>query len=133
MIVVDTNIIAYLCIPGDHTTDVENLFRQESHWVAPFLWRSEFRKVLSDYIRDQKMTLEQARKLAEKAEALLHENEYFVTSSKVLELASTSRCSTYDCEFVILAQDLNIALVTMDKKILKAFPKTAVSISNFLK
>ncbi len=30
-----------------------------------------------------------------------------------------------DCEFVVLAQDLDVPLVTTDKKALAAFPETA--------
>jgi predicted nucleic acid-binding protein len=49
----------------------------------------------------------------------------------VLELASRSGCSAYDCEFVALAQDLEVPLVTNDRQILKAFPTIAISPSAF--
>lgn len=52
-------------------------------------------------------------------------------SSQVLELAARSGCSVYDCEFVALAEDLSAALVTSDRRILKAFPSVAVSPSVF--
>lgn len=34
------------------------------------------------------------------------------------------RCSAYDCEFVWLARDLRLPLVTADRKVLDAFPDT---------
>jgi len=43
----------------------------------------------------------------------------------VLRLVSRSDCSAYDCEFVAAAQALGVGLVTMDGKLLKAFPKIA--------
>jgi predicted nucleic acid-binding protein len=52
-----------------------------------------------------------------------------VPSSDVLELAVSSGCSTYDCEFVVLARNLAIKLVTMDRKVLDAFPDLAVPLS----
>ena len=50
---------------------------------------------------------------------------------KVLGLAENSRCSAYDCEFVALAQELNVKLVTSDSLILKEFPVLAVHISKY--
>ena len=47
----------------------------------------------------------------------------------MLELVRDSDCSAYDCEFVALAMTLGVELVTMDAKLLKAFPKYAVALS----
>ena len=51
--------------------------------------------------------------------------EYAIKSNQVLELVRSSDCSAYDCEFVALAMELGTKLVTMDRKLLKAFPKYA--------
>jgi predicted nucleic acid-binding protein len=48
--------------------------------------------------------------------------EFEVDSASVLTLANDSDCSAYDCEFVVLAKQLSIVLLTMDKKLLQAFP-----------
>ena len=40
-------------------------------------------------------------------------------SRDVLKLARDSDCSAYDCEFVVLANSLDVKLMTMDKKVLK--------------
>ena len=57
--------------------------------------------------------------------------EYAVTSLSVLRLAAGSGCSAYDCEFVALAQDLNIPPVTVDRQVLGAFPKETLSLDDF--
>ena len=65
------------------------------------------------------------------AEEVIGGREYSVSSEKVLELVKNSGCSAYDCEYVTLARDLGVSLVTADKQILRAFPKTAVSLEKF--
>ncbi|MFP4307942.1 MAG: hypothetical protein ACLFQQ_12070 [Desulfococcaceae bacterium] len=56
---------------------------------------------------------------------MLQKTEYLVNSLDVLNLVQQSKCSAYDCEFVALAQNLKLPLITMDKQILKEFPATA--------
>jgi predicted nucleic acid-binding protein len=128
MIVVDTNILAYLYLPTEHTQKVEALLAKDTEWIAPTLWRSEFRNVLALYLRKNLLTFDQALAIQSEAEALLQDNEFIVTSHDVLHLVQNSECSAYDCEFVTLAQNMNVKLVTIDKKILKNFPETAISL-----
>lgn len=126
MIVVDSNILAYLYLPGEFTTAAESLLEREPEWAAPVLWRSEFRNILAGYMRRGMLSFEQACTLQAEAEALMDGFEFDVPSREVLELVGQSECSAYDCEFVSLAVRLDSKLVTMDKKVLKAFPKIAV-------
>lgn len=125
MIVVDTNILAYLYLPGPFTAAAETLLIESPDWAAPQLWRSEFRNILSGYLRRGTLDLQRAIALQREAETLLVSSEYAVDFEAVLELAAGSGCSAYDCEFVALARMLGVKLVTMDAKLLKAFPKTA--------
>ena len=45
-------------------------------------------------------------------------------------MAGQSKCSTYDLEYVWLARELDLTLVTADAEILKAYPEIAVSIES---
>ena len=132
MIVVDTNVIAYLYLPTEFTEQAEQLLEQEPVWTAPLLWRSEFRNVLALYLRRQLIGFEKALQLQMEAETLMSENEYEIDSFDVMKLVRESRCSAYDCEFVALATNLKTTLVTMDQSILREFPNTAVSLTSFL-
>lgn len=129
MIVVDTNVLAYLYLPSQFTDLAEALYAREPVWVAPILWRSEFRNVLAGFMRRKEITLDQALALYGEAESLLRGREYEVESTAVLELVQDSDCSSYDCEFIALAKLLELKLVTMDKKLLKAFPQVATPLS----
>jgi predicted nucleic acid-binding protein len=132
MIVADTNIIAYLYLEGVRSAQVEKLLEKETQWAAPLLWRSEFGNVLALYMRKRNLSLEQAQQIMQEAMLLMQEREYEIVSSHVLELVAASGCSAYDCEFVALAEDLGISLVTVDKKILNEFSQIAVSLDDFL-
>ena len=128
MIVVDSNVLAYLYLPGEHTEAAERWLERDPDWVAPVLWRSEFRNILAGYLRRGSLTFDQAHTLQREAEDLLADSEFEVDSLKVLELVRNSDCSAYDCEFVALALQLEARLVTMDSKLLRAFPEIAVSL-----
>ena len=129
MIVVDTNVLAYLYLPGEYTAQAEALLERDPQWAAPVLWRSEFRNILAGYIRRSTLTFEQARDIQAEAENLLSGAEHDVDSQRVLELVRDSDCSAYDCEFVALAMKLGVALVTMNAKLLRAFPERALPLS----
>jgi predicted nucleic acid-binding protein len=125
LIVVDTNVLAYLLLPGPKTSLAEALLLDHPQWAAPPLWRSEWRNVLATYLRRDLLNLPAALALMQQAEAILSAHEQPVSSEQVLALASSSRCSAYDCEFVAAAQQLGVPLVTEDQKILAAFPVEA--------
>lgn len=129
MIVVDSNVVAYLYLPGDYTEKAEALLKRDADWAAPLLWRSEFRNILAGYMRRKTLTFEAARGLQLEAESLLAGAEHEVDSQRVLELVRDSDCPAYDCEFVALAKTLGVKLVTMDAKLLKAFPKFAAALA----
>jgi predicted nucleic acid-binding protein len=125
VIAVDTNILVHLLLPGTHSEQAAALRQRDPEWVAPFLWRSEFRSVLQKYLRTGLLTLPQARARQAEAELLMLGREIDVDSAAVLEFAHRSGCTTYDCEFVAVAESLKISLVTLDAAILKAFPRRA--------
>jgi predicted nucleic acid-binding protein len=122
VIVVDSNIVAYLYLPGAYTKRAELLLCHDSDWAAPILWRSEFRNILTGYLRRKLLSFDHAVKIQHEAESLLLGAEYEIESERVLALARDSACSAYDCEFVALAMKLNSMLVTMDRALLLAFP-----------
>jgi len=131
VIVVDTNAVVHLVLGGERTEAARRAFARDHEWSAPILWRSEFRNVLSMLIRRKSLALADALEAAREAEHLLADREFSVETQTVLELATKSGCSAYDCEFVALASDLKIQLVTSDREILAAFPSTAISIEAF--
>jgi predicted nucleic acid-binding protein len=132
VIVVDTNLLFYFLSQGDHSGAAEQIFEKDREWLAPLLWRSEFRNALVKSIRNRLMGLDVAYGIMAEAESMMLGFEYHVVSDDVLELAALSGCSAYDAEFVVLAKDLGVPLVTTDRELLETFPGTALTPERFL-
>jgi len=131
MIIVDTNVIAYLLIPGQHTAAARAALIHDPEWAAPMLWKSEFRNVLAMYLRKAELSLKHALALQDAAEELILGREQLVASHDVLVLAKTSGRSAYDCEFIIAARALSVKLVTSDRPLLSSFPDDTVALNTF--
>ena len=125
MIVVDVNLLAYLLIPGRYTPSAELLLEADPCWAAPRLWRSELRNILGTYVRLRQIQLLDALDLFERAADVIDKEEYEVDTPAVLRLCEASKCSAYDCEYIALADFLDLEFVTADRKLAKAFPRRA--------
>jgi predicted nucleic acid-binding protein len=132
MIVADTNLIVYLFITGDQTSLAQKILQRDPQWIVPPLWQSEFRNVLAAYIRHG-MILPQAEQIMEDALRTLYDRQILPSNEEVFTLITESECTAYDCEFVALARQLSIKLVTADKQLLEQFPDYAMSLEEFAK
>lgn len=131
MIVTDTNVIGYLFLSSDKSRLSELALLKDSEWAAPVLWRSELRNVLASYMRKAIIALHEAQQIMDRALALMRGREFEVSSGEILKLASVSKCSAYDCEFIAVAMDLGVPLVTVDKQLLREFPDSAISLDAY--
>ena len=82
-------------------------------------------------MRKRLLDLAQANQIMDGALKLMNGMEFEVSSHEVLRLALESQCTAYDCEFIALANDLKVPLVTVDKALLRSFPSVAVSLKAF--
>ena len=130
MIVVDTNVLVSLLLPGQLHAAALRLAERESDWTAPLLVRSELRNVLATFLRRKKLDFHQALGAMERAECILSGRLHEMPSLDVLALADQSECTAYDCEFVVLAQKLRVMLVTEDQRLQECFPKVAVPLAH---
>ena len=80
-----------------------------------------------------KFELDLALQHLDTAEDLITGGVHQPAPPAVLRLAADSGCSAYDCQYVQLAKDLDVHLVTHDKEVLGAFPGVAVHPGDFLK
>lgn len=133
MIVVDNDVISYFWIRMDteRAPLAQDARQRDPDWFAPRVWRSEFRNVLRGYMVGGYMTMTEALDYARMAEDDLHESTRSVSTRRVLQLVDETGHAAYDCEYVALAQEFDVTLVTGDETVAELFPDTAVLLEDF--
>lgn len=132
MIVVDTNIICLRWLPASETAQADALLERDPRWATALLWRWEFRNALAGYLRRGSLTTAAATTICASAEAAMAQNELRARPGEVFDLVAHSSCTAYDCEFVAVARERGVPLITADREILREFPHIAISLEKFL-
>ena len=132
MIVVDTNIVAYALIDGEHTGQSRALWQADPDWRLPVFWRYEFLNVLAAFVRRGGMDRQRASRLWTAARGWCHPMECTVDGAAALRLAIDQDLSAYDAQFVVLAQLLGIPLVSEDARLSQRCSETVVSMAEYL-
>lgn len=133
MIIVDTNaVFHFFASKKQEGQDMKNVYELDKHWIVPYLFWYELLNVFCSQIKYASMTLERAQELYEMVRVFFYDRVYSSNPQKVLNIAVESECSVYDCEFVAIAIDFGIPLITYDKKILKTFSNIAMTADTFI-
>lgn len=131
MVVVDTNILAYLLIVGDRTKEAQALFARDDHWKSEAFVLVEFSNILATYQRLGELDSNQTERLLGEAQTCLR---HLVDLPHVaaLRTAQQFRVSAYDARFLAAAEKLNTRLVTEDAKLRAAAPALTRSLAEAL-
>jgi predicted nucleic acid-binding protein len=131
VIVADTNLVAYLLIDGDQTATARAVWDKDPQWMLPTLWRSEFLNVLTTAVRAHVLTLAQAHETWRIAQSIFANSEVEPAGHDVLDAATARNLSAYDAQFVVAAEELDVPLVTADRRLQKACPDLAIAPERF--
>lgn len=132
MIVADTNLVAYLLIEGTQTATAKAVWEKDPQWMLPTIWRSELLNVLTTSVRADVLTLEQAHETWHVALTIFGNSEIEPEGDDVLDQAAERNLSAYDAQFVVAASDLDVPLVTSDRRLLAACTDLAMNPEQFL-
>jgi len=132
VLIVDTNVLAYLLIEGDYTAAARLLHRRDDDWRSEAFIMIEFTNVLAASIAARRMNLVLAQRFLADATLLLHGKLGLIPHDSVLSLAVQYRVTAYDARFLALAQQLERRLVTEDAKLRAAAPKLTQSLAEAL-
>ena len=131
MVVVDTNVLAYLLVEGDRTKEAQALFARDSDWRSEAFLLVEFSNVLATYRRMGALSGQQTESLL--AEAARRMRELLnVPNLQALRCAERFAVSAYDARFLAVADTLGAKLVTEDTKLRAAAPALTRSIAQAL-
>lgn len=132
MLLVDTNVVAYLLIEGDHTAAAQALHSRDPDWRSESFLLVEFTNILASCIATKRMTLPLARDLLRKASELLDGKLGRIPHDAALTMAARHRVSTYDARFLALADQLGRRLITEDARLRAAAPGLTRSVAEAL-
>lgn len=128
MVVVDTNVVAYLLIEGDCTAQAQALYARDPDWRSESFLLVEFSNMLATYVRGGRLGAGGASGLLANAERTLT-GTINLPHSRALELAIQLGVSAYDARFLAAAQGLGARLVTEDSKLRQAAPALTQSLA----
>lgn len=133
MIVVDTCIITHLFNQTELTSFAQEILDYDSEWCVPTTWMEEYANVLAKLFRKSKYNEEDVITLFKHTCEQLQDREYSVEAEEALIFAMRYKISVYDAYFVVLAERLNVWLVSEDHEVLKKCKDRAISIRDYLK
>ena len=128
MLLVDTNVLAYLLIEGDQTRNAQALFALDGQWCSEGFVLVEFSNMLATYTRTGALRAQQGIGLLGEARALLS-TVHNVRHEVALDTAMEFNISAYDARFVATAIEMRTKLITEDARLRHAAPTWTMSIS----
>jgi predicted nucleic acid-binding protein len=132
VIVVDVNVLAYSLIEGRRTQEALALQSLDPDWRLPPVWKHEFANVLVSYARRGGMSEARATALFRGAVASYGPREVSPNYERVLETALKKGLSSYDAEYLVLAEELDCPCITEDRALGASAPGKAMSMQEYL-
>ena len=129
MVVVDTNVLAYLLIEGDRTAAAQALYARDADWRSESFLLVEFSNMLATYVRNGRLDAEAETALLAAADRTLT-GTVSLPHPRALEVALELGVSAYDARFLAVARGLGVKLVTEDAKLRAAAPALTQSLTD---
>ena len=131
MLVVDTNVVAYLLVEGEKTAQARGLWATDPDWRAPRLLSYELANVFCQLIRQQAISFEEGVAGLDIGLGLVRAVDRNPAHARVLEIASSLTISAYDACYLATAEAMGSPLVTEDARLLRLAPQIARSLESF--
>ena len=122
MVVVDTNVLAWLFVEGEPSANTRALYAHDADWHSERFVLIEMTNVLATTMRVRGMTLTRASDALLAASRLIEPGLVTVEHADALAFASRYRVSAYDARFLAAARALDTRLVTEDSRLRRAAP-----------
>jgi predicted nucleic acid-binding protein len=131
MIIADANLLAYYVLAGDRTKSVERMRALDNDWIAPVLLRHELLNVFGNYIRKASMSRDRAIRLYRRAISIVRFDERTADPIAIFRLVEEKRLTAFDAQYLWLAYETKLKLVTADRALIAADSNVVVHIDDF--
>lgn len=128
MIVADTNLVVYYILPTVHTERAQRRRKLDRDWRVPRLFEHELTNALTRYLGQKMIDRDEAIALHRMAMSLVTVEHEPFPPLDIFNAHLQTGCTSYDCEFLLLARRLGVPLVTLDQQLLRAASDCAVEI-----
>lgn len=128
MIVADANLWIALLLEHERSHVAQAVFDIDPEWHVPIVCLSEVRNAGLAYVRRELITPEHLVDALGMWRGLARSSRRHDADDLLLvDRAVASGCTAYDCEYLVVAQVLDVPLLTWDKQVLRVFPDVAVT------
>jgi predicted nucleic acid-binding protein len=134
LFVVDASVAVKWILPEEHSDAARELLAGEHELIAPPLISTEIAHVLLKSVRRKELTRARAANALAQIERWLQTLEFEGAWGRLFSLAERCQISAYDANYVALALELDVRLITADQRLVRALgvvlPRVAVWIAD---
>jgi predicted nucleic acid-binding protein len=131
MIVVDASVVAFLFIEGEESATVRKLYQFDPEWVTPPILNHEMLTILAA-VGTAEGDAGAVESIWREVRGVLGSRQQVPDPVRSLRLAVESGVSGYDAQYLALASQLHLPLVSCERGLLEAFPGKVVSPQSYL-
>jgi len=131
MIVVDASILSFLLIEGELTEEARALYRIDPEWVTPPILNHEMLAILTE-VGSREGDAAAMIELWRQVRLLVGSRQQIPDPVRSLRRGVETGISGYDAQYLALAEQLSLPLITEERALLEAAPGRAVSLRSYL-
>ena len=132
MILVDTNVLAYLLIESKPRKMAQELYGRDQDWHTEAFALIELTNVLATNLRVGSLPMPVCIDVLHEANKVVGASLHTVSNVEVLRVAQEFRISAYDARYIALAREIATPLITEDVKLRRAVPRWTISLDDAL-
>jgi len=131
MIVVDASVVAFLFIDGEESGIVRKLYQRDPEWVTPPILNHEMLTILAA-VGSMEGDSTAVEAIWREVRGVLGTRQQIPDPVRSLRLAVELGISGYDAQYLALAAQLHLPLLSCERRLLDALPGRVVNPESYL-
>jgi predicted nucleic acid-binding protein len=132
LVLIDTNVLAFLVLEGPQTAAARALLDNDDDWRSESYVLIELTNVLTTTVRVRGLSIRTARRAFSAAREVIGPELVSIHHEDAITYAHRYDITAYDARFLVAAHTLGVKLTTEDTKLRRAAPKLTQSITEAL-